>query len=236
MTQHPKSGQFLLSVTNWTILAIALPVLLLTLGCSSAPSPIANPIEIDTTEYDRIFQASAQVLRDNGFRVDRHDYRFGVMNTYPKASPTLVEPWHSDNITLGQAAQSTTNFQRRRIEIRLTPVEPTVTQTDDTPAADEAATTSNSTTPDASYMLQATVTIEQVEAPRRFLTGSTAPGRMFRNYRAMPAELTQLDIQSNYWRPVGRDTALEQQLVADILRQSVQIARSRPWQSSPATP
>ncbi len=218
-----------------TTAAVMLALLSMT-ACAGRSNTIANPVEIDVTEYDRIFQASADVLKDSGFRIDRQDYRFGVLTSHPRTSPTAMEPWHRDNVTLGQALESTVNFQRRRIHIRLipttaapanaesdTPAAVTATLPQDQPAQADAATR----VVHDSYMLEAQVVIEQVEAPRRYLTGSTAPGRMYRNLSAAPDELAQRQISENYWRPVGRDTHLEQRLVADILRRSITLARNR---------
>jgi len=216
-----KTGQTMRVVS---ILTIVLSMLSMT-ACASRTPVISNPVEIDVTEYDRIFQASLDVLQDNGFNLDRQDYRFGVVTTHPRPSPSAFEPWHRDNTTVGQAVESTLNFQRRRVSIRLIPAPSTPANAEsDTPAA---ATSPAVTRVSDSYMLETQVIIEQVEAPRRYLTGSSAEGRMMRNLSASPQALKDKQVSENYWRSVGRDTDLEQRLVADILRRSITLARTQ---------
>jgi hypothetical protein len=208
-----------------TILTIALAMLSMT-ACASRTPVISNPVEIDVTEYDRIFQASVDVLEDKGFRLDRQDYRFGVVTSHPRPSPSALEPWHRDNTSVGQAVESTLNYQRRRVSIRLIPASSTPANAEsDSPAATTAPA---ATRVSDSYMLETQVVIEQVEAPRRYLTGSSAEGRMLRNLSAAPQSLKDKQVSENYWRPVGRDTDLEQRIVADILRRSITLARTQP--------
>src|SRR5688572_16983036 len=84
---HPRP------VTVGLLLALGLA------GCSHPVRPLTgfrpapNPVEVDAAEYDRVFEASVDVLRDAGFRVNRRDYRFGDVVTYPDTSPTVFEPW-----------------------------------------------------------------------------------------------------------------------------------------------
>jgi hypothetical protein len=84
------------------------------------------------------------------------------------------------------------------------------------------------------YLLNAQVLIEQVETPRRYLTGSTAPGRMYHDLRAAPAELADRHISENYWRVTGRDSELERRLLAAILHKSDQLARESTAPTPPA--
>lgn len=219
-----KTGQWLSFVTIMTMVT-TLPFVA---GCaSSSRATIGNPVEIDVTEYDRIFRASVDVLQNKGFGIDRQDYRFGVVTSRPRSSPTAFEPWHRDNTTLAQTLESTTNYQRRRVAIRLIPADslaPAKQAESDSPSL--ARPDADATQADAGYLLEVQVVVEQVEAPTRQLTGATGHRRMFRDLAAPPDNLARRQITENYWRPVGRDKNLEQQLVADILRQSLDYVRS----------
>lgn len=240
--KHAKSLTIMHAVTVVTIATIMTLSLASFTGCaaSSTSSRITqepNPIPIATAEYDLIFQASLDTLQDSGFRLNRQDYRFGVVSTYPKASPTLFEPWHTDNTTAYQAISSTTNYQRRRVSIRLIPnqTKPISTQTDHAAAVQDIASNS-AIAPPAGYLLDAQVLIEQVETPLRYLSGSTSQGRMFRDLRSAPADLSDRQIKDNYWRVIGRDTGLEHHLLAQILRKKNQLAQNKPQPLNSDTP
>lgn len=230
MNAYAKHGKTLLIMPIMRVITILTFATLLTLplttmsGCASSQTALANPLPVDTSEYDTLFTAAIEVLKDQGFRLDRHDHRFGVVTTYPKASPTIGEPWHRDNVTLEQAVASTVNYQRRRVSVRLIP-DHSASQTDKPKQMDIAA--SGALVAPAGYLLDAQVLIEQVETPLRYLTGSTASGRMIRDLRAAPADLKDRKITENYWRVVARDTAMEQQLIARILRQSTQLVQDQ---------
>lgn len=232
-----KKRTILRVVTILTITTILTPVLSSLAGCASSPAVMSNPLPVDTSEYDTLFEASMQVLQDKGFVLDRHDYRFGVVTTLARVSPTIAEPWHRDNTTMEQAVTSTTNYQRRRVSIRLIPDTGQFKLEGD--ASEKAAPqpldiASNSLAPSpAGYLLDAQVLIEQVETPRRYLTGSTSQGRMFRDLRAAPANLKDRQISENYWRVISRDSAMEQQLIAQIIRQSTQLARTQAVDAPP---
>ena len=227
-----KTLSIMHAVTVVTIATVMTLSLASFTGCSASSSGSItkeyNPIPVATAEYDLIFQASLDTLQDSGFRLNRQDYRFGVVSTYPKVSPTLFEPWHGDNTTAYQAVSSTTNYQRRRVNIRLLPNN-TLSASNDAssnPPVQDIASNS-AIAPPAGYLLDAQVLIEQVETPLRFLSGSTAQGKLFRQLRAAPADLADRQINENYWRVIGRDTSLEQHLLAQILRKSSELAQKQ---------
>lgn len=222
--KHGKTLRVLRAVTILTFATVLTLPLTAMSGCASSQIALANPLPVDAREYDTIFTAAMEVLQDQGFRLDRHDHRFGVVTTYPRVSPTIGEPWHRDNVTFGQAVASTANYQRRRVSVRLIP-DTSASQTDKPQQMDIAASGALQTP--TGYLLDAQVLIEQVETPLRYLSGSTASGKMIRQLRAAPADLKDRNITQNYWRVIARDTAMEQQLIARILRQSTQLARTQ---------
>ena len=101
-------------------------VVTLTLGClagcaNRTVTQTRNPREIDITEYDRIFEASHQVLRKHHFSVDRSDYRFGTIVTKPQGASTILEFWRNDNTTFEQMLFASANDLRRTVRITLEP-------------------------------------------------------------------------------------------------------------------
>ena len=174
-------------------------------GCGRQTVAIDNPTRIIAPEYDRIFDASVQVLRDMRFVVDRKDRRFGVVTTRPMIAASAFEPWHPDNTTSDQVAQSTLNYQRRSVRITIEPT-------------DQEA-------PFDDYMLDVAVLQERRQVPHRQLTSSAVADVSYRG-RAAEAQAVETEVgrETAFWRPVGRDAELERRILADILRLSVKLA------------
>lgn len=190
-----------------------LALLLTCVGCQTAPYHAGpNPMEIDPSEFDRLFQASTAVLREEGYVVDREDYRFGAITTQPRPSATLLEPWKGDNTTFSQAAESTLNKQRRSISVTIAP-----------PPADEVRSPDDPPRNPHSYDFAVEVLIEQEQSPRRSFTGSTVGPRVVRPLNDTPAELKERGIANAYWQPVGRDPYLERRLMGLIVRRSLSL-------------
>jgi len=102
-------------------------------GCATPVPDVANRANISADQYDVVHAASVEVLRDYGFRVSRNDHRFGVVETYPKESPTLFEPWVGHNSTRRQARISTVNEIRRTVTVQIKPL----AQNQEAPPAEE---------------------------------------------------------------------------------------------------
>jgi hypothetical protein len=155
---------------------------------------VDNPYPLTAGEYDDLFEAAATALIDEGFTIDRRDYRFGQILSDPLVAATMFEPWYGGKATPGQAVASTLNYQRRVARITLAPT------------AEDA---------DA-YTLSVVVNIEQIELPARRLSGSTRGGRIFDELQSTPAELEARGIRGNYWSVIGRDEKMEQRLLRAI--------------------
>jgi len=222
-------------------------------GCAGGGTPpMANPHQIEAHDYRQTFVSSIQVLRDQGFTVDRQDYRFGVITTRPLGASTLFEPWVGDHATVDQAVASTLHDHRRSVRVTLEPmtrpdpqsqVEMDVIQlamADDTRHVDSEATVND--TPMASatpadnaapaYTMHVEVLIEQRQLPARRLIG--ASGRnVFTSLHEVPQEWRQRGIEREYWRPVGRDPYLENRLIAAILQQAAATPTQAPEDENP---
>ena len=181
-------------------------------GCSSKLASTPNPIEIDTAEYSRMYNAALQVLRDHGFRLDRRSHRFGKITTRYLASPTVLEPWHTTNTTAEQAWESTLNDQRRMVTVLLEPVDPINADLPTPPTEDDLP---------SGYRMHVEVYVERRQSPNRRLTGSTSGHHVFGVLSSTPAELVERGIDGPYWQSLGRDPYLEQRLLAAIVRRSL---------------
>ncbi len=176
-------------------------------GCATPRAAAPNPFEIDVSEYGRVFDAAVLVLREQGFRVDRQDYRMGVVTTLPLDAPTLMEPWRAANTSSAPSHDSTLNAQRRLVRVSLTPMDQTLG-------------------PDA-YLLSVEATLERRSWPDRRLTGSTNGHTIVAPLSDTPLELRQRGVVSESWRPMGRDAQLEDRLIAAIVRTSFGLRRPR---------
>ncbi|MCC7145136.1 MAG: hypothetical protein IT443_01685 [Phycisphaeraceae bacterium] len=245
----------------------ALPALLVLAalgGCASKAVHPDNPLTIDAREYSRVYEASGLVLRDMGFSLDRQDFRFGRLSTFPLGSPTIGEPWRRQNSTLSQSVQSTLNTERRRVEIMIDPPAPgsdpessPATAAGNTPApasrvvpdADTPVPASTSANPsektpesadpgmppphtappaeatisEGTYLLRVEVSVERLQEPTAFAVNSAnRPRKQLQN---QPVEWSQRGIEDRYWLPIGRDTKLEERLLAEIIRRSITLKR-----------
>ncbi len=203
-------------------LAPLLLILLLLTACKSVRPVASNPLEIDNSEYQSIFEATQLVLREQGFALDRRSYRLGVVDTLPLGSPTTFEPWKPLNTTLYQTAEATVNYQRRVVTVTIEPVQP------EEPILPESVTVGAATQPTTqpapeTYLLRVEVQVQQLQIPTRQLSGTTRGLSVQRKLAAVPTEMSERGITDSYWEPLGRDYYLEQRLLSDIVRRSLRV-------------
>ncbi|MEM6459316.1 MAG: hypothetical protein AAF710_08005 [Planctomycetota bacterium] len=162
-------------------------------GCSvNREQPLSETRAVATETYPEVFEHTVRLLRSRGFVVDRQDFRFGVITTRPAGSPTLFEPWRIDNRTAELAARSTLGDLRRRVEVSFAAADP------------------------AGYQLDVAVRLERLQVPQRRLNG-VANGSVFGDLSHPPRDLGETETDGPFWRPIGRDTALEAELARLIL-------------------
>jgi hypothetical protein len=232
------------------VLVVAVPALL-GVGCSREVIDVENPYVLARSEYDAVFAATKQALHEQGFKLDRVDYRFGTITSKPLTSPTIMEPWHDMNTTFSQAVESTINNQRRYVIVTLEgyykqartgttvtikpdpgkpdkPVTPAPVATATTSPTPESVAPLAATTQPAEhaevfdgYRLRIAVFVERLEVPDRRLGGSSSGKRQFDQLNSAPTELRERGITGPYWLPIGRDPYLENRLIASVVRLSV---------------
>ena len=187
------------------LLCICLTLILT--GCSGnqAIKDAPNPLEIDVTEYDRMFNSTIAVLREEGLGVQVKDYRMGTIVSKPAISPSVMEIWRLENSVSGNRMESTLNKQRRIVTVNLLP------------AADEPVDNPQT------YNMAVQVVIEQEQNPTRQLTGSTSGYRVFGSYTQNPGELQDRGITGQYWYAVGTDPLLEKKILRNIVQRSLTI-------------
>jgi len=243
----------------WIRCTGALLACLALLGCNSRIVSANNPVAITAEEYDRIFEATVDVLRLNQFRVDRQDRRFGVITTEPLIAASALEPWYTDNTTPYQTADATLNYQRRIVSVHLEPADrealaaaelaridvrtgqtPTALSPDPRAAPDEQPQPVESTAGGENYQLRVEVMLEQRQLPEQQL--HTAAMTSVTYYGRSPdvrSTVTERGVERSFWKPVGRDFYYEQRLVRDILNRSTVISprtKSREGPTDPGQP
>jgi len=196
-------------------LALLIAVLALSslTGCVTNVPAVSNPVATPGRDYDRIYRAAIEELRDRGFHVDRQDYRFGRVSAKPVRAPFVLEFWRPHHTTAEQVGTATINHERRLITVDLKPIDdpiydPTLTDPDL-----EARRSPEYTR----YELHVEVMIERLQNPRQRLNGSTAGTRIRSDLREVPLELRERGITSAYWQPIKRDPYLERRLLDAIL-------------------
>ncbi|MEM6853751.1 MAG: hypothetical protein AAF593_05015 [Planctomycetota bacterium] len=210
--------RFLTSGLRSTFAGLFLSAVFLVGGCqtTSNSSPPMNTAPVSAAEYPTAFEVSGAVLRDEGFGVDRQDFRFGKITSRPKGSPTLVEAWQPDNTYPDQALRSTLGDLRRTITVTFTPTPGSDPGTDQTTSVNSGNTPVRGSGGPSAYDVRVEVLVERLQVPERRMNGSTR-GVVFADLAEVPEELQARGIAGRYWQPVGRDLHLEQRLLQDIL-------------------
>ncbi len=162
------------------------------------PPPQPNPLLVPAGNRDFVAEQIADVV-DDYFRIDREDRATqigdylteGRIETQPEVSATCFEPWRNDTVTHYERLEATLQSMRRRASVRIIP-EP------------------------GGYLVDVQVfkELEDVARPEH----ATAGAATFRYDTSLERYATPVPVggYTEGWIPQGRDTALEQQMLAQI--------------------
>lgn len=188
---------------RWTVVAL---LLLASLGCTSGP-PLAgpmsmgriggcqNPVFVAEANHQRLWETVVDVV-DDDFRIESEEpvrqigavLTEGRLQTFPKVGATLLEPWRGDSADSVERLESTLQSIRRYVEARVTPDR-------------------------GGYWVEflAFKELEDVVQP----SFSSAGAATFRNDASLTRVVNPVGGQevNDGWIPLGRDAALEQQLL-----------------------
>ena len=78
-------------------------------------------VHVPARDYDRLFAACQTATHSFLFRVDRTDYREGVITSYPNTGAQFFEFWRPDNSTVRDIEKSSLGTIRRTIRIEIEP-------------------------------------------------------------------------------------------------------------------
>ena len=151
-------------------------------------------VHVDDRDFDRLWTACSQAVKDRLFTLDRQDYREGLLTTYPMVSKQAFEFWRSDAVTCGDIGQSSLATTRRTVRF-------------------EFARQENGT-----YAVTPKVLVEHFASAERrittavqyqsILSGGQLPGT--------PERDVGIYLPQMYWYATGRDAALEKSLANSI--------------------
>ena len=180
-------------------------------GCTSYRPPVANlpwltklPGEssqalVPTSNHEALWEAIAEavgmtftIASEEPIRAFDNVLTEGRLETEPKISPSVLEPWHDDTVSLGSRIESTYQTIRRRAIVRAIPEE-------------------------NGFLVQVLVYCEREDLPKPIKSNASAT--LFQ--KTTPAErVTQQGPvlpNSSGWILIDRDPALEKQLLQQIL-------------------
>ena len=145
-------------------------------------------------DYDELWEACADTARWRGFRIDRTDYRAGLLTTWPLASKQAFEPWKKDVVTISDLTETTLASMRRIIHFEIARLE------------------------DGTFECVPKVLVERYSSSERRITSVTQYRESFAivTEQGSRARDKGFDLQFTYWYTTGRDEVLEKALADGI--------------------
>jgi hypothetical protein len=151
------------------------------------------------TDFPKLWATCETVARQNYFRLDREDYRLGVLTTRPLVSAQWFEPWREDNRTFYDVQESSIASIRRTITFQFTRLD------------------------ENTWKVVPKVLVERQEISEKRITSVL----LFRNVFTEPlAEHNQqrgtresdvgINLPERYWLPLRRDAEYEEYLTRAI--------------------
>ncbi len=191
-------------------IAVGLLGLLAAAGCAVAPpvtTPVwettnvfvNNPVLLPIADHEVAWETVVDVV-DDYFKIDREEpvrrlgdvVTEGRLDTFPAVGSTVFEPWRHDSANSYEKLESTLQSIRRRATVRVSPA-------------------------GGGYEVDVAVykELEDVARPMR----STAGSATFRNDSSLTRVVDVVGEQPIHedWIPMGRDTALEQRIIRQLL-------------------
>jgi len=148
-------------------------------------------------DFDRLWNASRDSMQDDGFAIDRRDYREGVLTSLPLVSKAAYEIWRNDVQTAHDLDQSTVGTVRRTIRFDIRRLA------------------------DGSFQASPRVLVERYCMIERRVTSVSQYQDIF-SIRLLDVnrenEEAGMAIPAEYWYPIARDYTLEHQLAKSVER------------------
>jgi hypothetical protein len=186
-------------------------------GCMAGPPPYApvpvavpayvqNPVLLPGSNHELVWEVVVDVI-DDYFEIDQEEpVRLlgshiidGRIDTWPRTGATVFEPWHRDSADSYERLESTLQSIRRYAQVRVMPR-------------------------DTGFLVEVAVfkELEDVDRPVR----STAGSATLHNDTSLTRIVNPVGEQPvrQGWINLGRDLALEQQILGDLTRRMASIS------------
>jgi hypothetical protein len=158
-----------------------------------------NPVLLPVNDHELVWETVVDVVDDyfkikeeKPVRVIGGTLIEGWLDTFPSVSSTMFEPWRHDSVGPCEKLQSTLQSMRRRAKVRVIPAQ-------------------------GGYFVDVAVfeELEDVVQPAH----ATAGAATFRNDSSLTRVVSPIHEQpiTKGWIPKGRDTALEQRIIEQLL-------------------
>jgi hypothetical protein len=154
--------------------------------------PAADTVTHD--DYDQLWEAAVDAARWHGFRVDRSDYRNGLLITHPVVSKQIFELWRRDVATLPDMTESTLATMRRIVRFEIAKGD------------------------DGTFACVPKVLVERFTSTERRITSVTQYRESFNILPGLGSRERDkgVNIPETYWYTTARDEELERQLAEGI--------------------
>lgn len=199
-----------------------------------------SSMQLGSGDYGRAFQACIDAGREQGMPPALADRGNGIIETEPRAMGSLIEPWRTDTSGADQLAESTLQFQRRRVRFVFAPAGFEPEPIDGT--SDFAGAAQPGSPVDARRF-----DLETWQGPvelrtRVFIERGFTPGIRTNTWSATLTTTTTEPVRTGpkddstrsptQWTPVGRDEAAERTITmrvrAMLQAQGVQVTSGQP--------
>jgi hypothetical protein len=168
-------------------------------GCARPPDPVTPTIarvELQTPEaYSDLWEAAAEALRRNYFRLDRQDRTEGVLTTIPETSANWFEVWRPQPKPGYYWWESNIATVQRTATIHF-----------------RAASSQP-----GDYELDVEVQRQRYNLTERQVDNSAAALRLYSSVAPTAEGQKERPSQTLRWIPLGRDQPFEERLLADIM-------------------
>jgi hypothetical protein len=151
---------------------------------------------VSSADFDKLWKVSEDVARSYLFKLDREDYRMGILTTEPLVSAQWFEPWRRDNRTPYDVEESSIASIRRTITFQF------------------------KRTDDGIWQVAPKVLIERQSISEKRITSVVLYRNVFTEQAAVhnrPSGTPESDVgiilPERYWYPLRRDTDFERVLM-----------------------
>jgi hypothetical protein len=150
---------------------------------------------VENFQFQPLWDACEKTARSYLYELDREDYRLGLITTKPMVSKQLFEVWRKDAGTAREVLQDAAQTIRRTVRFEI------------------------ERTDDGTFVMTPKVLMERESILERRITSSVQYRTAFAGPPAPSREAVEAETEVLpviYWTPIGRDTAMETKIAAEV--------------------